>query len=69
MDTVGRGIDDDTVGVIARSPGELFSDTNYNSVVILLTYGTAHALLAGDAGAGEEYVAAPYRAYTPGDAV
>jgi competence protein ComEC len=40
--------------VIAPPPGELFSETNDNSVTILLTYGTAHILLAGDAEAREE---------------
>jgi competence protein ComEC len=35
-------------------PGELFSETNDNSVAILLTYGTARVLLAGDAEAREE---------------
>ncbi len=43
--------------VIAPPPGELFSETNDNSVAILLTYGTARVLLAGDAEAREEYVA------------
>jgi competence protein ComEC len=48
--------------VIAPPPGELFSETNDNSVAILLTYGTARILLAGDAEAkAEEYMAAgPY---------
>ena len=55
--------------VIAPPPGELFSETNDNSVAILLTYGTARDLLAGDAEAREEYVAGSYRAYTPGDPV
>jgi competence protein ComEC len=40
--------------VIAPPPGELFSETNDNSVAILLTYGTARVLLAGDAEAKEE---------------
>ena len=40
--------------VIAPPPGELFSETNDNSVAILLTYGTARILLAGDAEAREE---------------
>jgi competence protein ComEC len=50
------------MGVICSPPGELFSDTNDNSVAILLTYGTAHVLLAGDAkGREEEYMASgPY---------
>jgi competence protein ComEC len=48
--------------VIAPPPGELFSETNDNSVAILLTYGTARMLLAGDAEAREEeYMASgPY---------
>lgn len=38
------------------------SKTNDNSVAILLTYGTARLLLAGDAEAREEYMArGPYR--------
>jgi competence protein ComEC len=47
---------------IAPPPGELFSETNDNSVAILLTYGTARVLLAGDAEASEEeYMASgPY---------
>ena len=40
--------------VIAPPPGELFSETNDNSVAILLTYATARVLLAGDAEAREE---------------
>jgi len=41
--------------VIAPPPqGELFSETNENSVAILLTYATARVLLAGDAEAREE---------------
>jgi competence protein ComEC len=43
--------------VIAPPPGKLFSETNDNSVAILLTYGTARVLLAGDAEVGEEYMA------------
>ena len=54
MATVGRGIDGDTVGVIARSPGEHISKTTDSSVAILLSYGTARVLLAGDAEAKEE---------------
>ena len=48
--------------VIGPPPGELFSETNDNSVAILLTYGTARILLAGDAEAkAEEYMAGgPY---------
>ncbi len=38
--------------------GGLFSETNDNSVGVLLTYGTARVLLAGDAEAkSEEYMA------------
>jgi beta-lactamase superfamily II metal-dependent hydrolase len=40
--------------VIGPPPGEFFSETNDNSVAILLTYGTARVLLAGDAEAREE---------------
>ncbi len=36
----------------APPPGEHFSETNDNSVAILLTYGPARALLAGDAEVG-----------------
>jgi beta-lactamase superfamily II metal-dependent hydrolase len=39
---------------IVPTPGELFSETNDNSVAILLSYGTARVLLAGDAEAREE---------------
>jgi beta-lactamase superfamily II metal-dependent hydrolase len=47
--------------VIAPPPGELFSETNDNSVAILLSYGRARVLLAGDAEAREEYMAGePY---------
>ena len=50
--------------------GGTFSETNNNSVVILLSYATARILLAGDAEAREEeYVAGSYRAYTPDDPV
>jgi competence protein ComEC len=42
------------VDVIAPAPGPLASETNDNSVAILLTYGTARVLLAGDAEEGEE---------------
>ena len=49
--------------VIAPPPGELFSETNDNSVAILLSYGTVRVLLAGDAEAREEeYIA--NRCYT-----
>ena len=40
--------------VIAPPPDELTSETNDNSVAILLTYGMARILLAGDAEAREE---------------
>jgi competence protein ComEC len=40
--------------VIAPPLGELFSETNGNSVAILLSYGTARVLLASDAEAREE---------------
>ncbi len=43
--------------MIAPPPGELFSETNDNSVGILLTFGTARVLLAGDAEKkAEEYM-------------
>jgi hypothetical protein len=44
------------------APGEPFCETNDNSVAILLSYGTARILLAGDAEAREEeYMASgPY---------
>jgi len=40
--------------VIAPPPGDLFSETNKLSVANLLTYGTVHVLLAGDAEVREE---------------
>ena len=44
--------------VIAPPPGELFSETDDNSVAILLTYATARVLLIGDTEAKEEeYIA------------
>jgi competence protein ComEC len=48
--------------VIALPIGEHLSETDDNSVAILLTYGTARVLLAGDAeGREEEYMASgPY---------
>ena len=50
------------VDVVGPPPGELYSETNDNSVAILLTYATARVLLAGDAEAREEeYMASgPY---------
>lgn len=41
-------------GRIGPPPGELFNETNDNSVAILLSYATAYVLLAGDAEAREE---------------
>jgi beta-lactamase superfamily II metal-dependent hydrolase len=35
--------------VIAPPPGELFSETNDDSVAILLSYDTARVFMAGDA--------------------
>ena len=56
--TVRAGVRMDWGGVradvIAPAPGPLASETNDNSVAILLTYGTARVLLAGDAEAKEE---------------
>jgi len=46
------------VDVLGPPPGELFTETNDNSVGLLLTYGSARILLAGDAEAkSEEYMA------------
>jgi competence protein ComEC len=42
--------------VIAPPPGELFSETNDNSVAILLTYGTARVLLVTAEAREEEYM-------------
>jgi hypothetical protein len=39
--------------VIAPPPGKLFSETNGNSVAILLSYITVRVFLAGDAEARE----------------
>jgi len=41
--------------VIAPPPGELFSETNDNSVAILLSYGTARVLLGWRCRGGEEF--------------
>jgi len=41
---------------VIAPPGELFSETNDNSVAILLTYGTARVLLACDAEVREENI-------------
>ena len=48
--------------MIAPPPGALFSETNDNSVGILLTHGSARVLLAGDAEKkAEEYMSnGPY---------
>jgi competence protein ComEC len=43
--------------VVAPPAGELFSETNDNSVAILLTYGSARILLDGDAEVREEDMA------------
>jgi beta-lactamase superfamily II metal-dependent hydrolase len=40
--------------VIAPPPGELFSETNNNSVAIQLTYAIARVLLIGDAETRQE---------------
>lgn len=42
--------------VIAPPLGDFFSETNDNSVAILLTYGSARVLLAGDGETREEYM-------------
>jgi competence protein ComEC len=44
----------DVIGPPTEAEGGLFSEINDNSVAILLTYGTARILLAGDAEATEE---------------
>ena len=44
----------DVIGPPTDLEGGLFSEINGNSVTILLTYGTARILLAGDAEANEE---------------
>jgi competence protein ComEC len=46
--------------VIAPPPGELFSETNDNSVAILLSYGMARVLFAGNAAAKEEHMASSF---------
>jgi len=43
-----------TTEVTAAQPGRLSSETNDNSVAILLSYGTARILLTSDAEAREE---------------
>jgi beta-lactamase superfamily II metal-dependent hydrolase len=44
----------DVIAPPTNVEGGLFSEINDNSVAILLTYGTTHILLAGDAEANEE---------------
>ena len=48
------GVQADVIGPPADTDGGLFTEINDNSVAILLTYGTARILLAGDAEANEE---------------
>lgn len=61
-DRDGGGALADIIAPPTDAEGGHFSETNDNSVGILLTYGTARVLLAGDAEAkGEEYMATgPY---------
>ena len=49
-----RGLITDVIAPPTDAEGGLFSEINDNSVAILLTYGTARILLAGDAEANEE---------------
>ena len=48
------GVRADVIAPPSEAEGGLFSETNDNSVAILLTYGGARILLAGDAEAKEE---------------
>jgi competence protein ComEC len=48
------GINEGIIAPPTDAEGGLFSEINDNSVAILLTYGTARILLAGDAEANEE---------------
>ena len=48
------GVRADVIAPPTDTEGGLFAETNDNSVAILLTYGTARVLLAGDAEAKEE---------------
>jgi len=48
------GVRVDVIGPPTDAEGGLFSDSNDNSVAVLLTYGTARILIAGDAEAKEE---------------
>ena len=53
-----NGVRADVISPPTDAEGGLFPETNDNSLGILLTYGTARVLLAGDAEAkGEEYMA------------
>jgi competence protein ComEC len=45
------------IDIIVSPSSKLFSETNHSLVAILLTYGTARALVAGDAEAKEEHIA------------
>ena len=47
----------DVIAPPMDAEGGLLSEINDNSVAIMLTYGTARILLAGDAEASEEYMA------------
>jgi hypothetical protein len=51
--------------VIVPPPGDLFSETNDNSVAILLSHGTPRVLLAGDAVAREKDYSRAVRARGP----
>jgi beta-lactamase superfamily II metal-dependent hydrolase len=59
-DWAHSGVGGAVTEVIAPPPGELLSETNDNSVAILLSYGTIHALLAGNTevkkSTGERYL-------------
>ncbi len=48
------GVEADVIGPPTDTEGGLFTEINDNSIAILLTYGTARVLLAGDAGPKEE---------------
>ena len=55
------GVSADVIAPPTDAEGGLFSETNDNSVAILLTYATARVLLAGDAEAREEHMTSgPY---------
>jgi competence protein ComEC len=56
----------ETLSALSSPPGELVSEANDNSVTIVLIYGTARILLAGDAEAKEEeYMASGTYATVP----